>query len=55
MNPHNMPNMEKVWKELAKYDIHSEADLDKHMATMPRLNITCMVSKVKKVKVTEEK
>jgi hypothetical protein len=41
------PNIEAIWKELAKYGIHSERDLDKAIENMTPLNIGCMVSPVK--------
>lgn len=54
LKPNDMPNIETVKRELAKYGIYTESDLDNHMATMERLNITCMVSPIKKEKIIKE-
>lgn len=43
------PNIEKVRKALSKYGIYTEKDLDEAIKKLPPLNISCMVSPVKKV------
>lgn len=40
------PNINKVWKALAAYGIHSEKELDEAIKNMKPLNIGCMVSPV---------
>ena len=40
-------DINKVWQALAKYGIHTEAELDEAIKKMPALNIGCMVSPVK--------
>lgn len=40
-------NMDKVWKALAKYGVHSEKELDEALKNMAPLNISCMVSPLK--------
>lgn len=39
-------DINKVWQALAKYGIHTEAELDEAIKNMPTLNIGCMVSPV---------
>ncbi len=41
--------IDKVWKALAKYGIHSEKELDEALKNMKPLNISCMVSSLKTV------
>lgn len=36
--------VEKAWKALAKYGIHTEEQLDEAIKNMPPINIGCMVS-----------
>ncbi|MBU5438319.1 hypothetical protein KQI42_09880 [Tissierella sp. MSJ-40] len=40
--------IDKVWRALATYGIHSEKDLDEAIKNMKPLNIGCMVSPVNK-------
>lgn len=40
--------LEKIWEALAKYGIHTEAELNEALKEMEPLNIGCMVSPVKK-------
>jgi hypothetical protein len=44
----NKPDINKVWKALAKYGIKSEKELDEAIKNMNPINIGCMVSPVKK-------
>ena len=39
------PNVEKLWKALAKYNIYNEEQLNAAVREMKPLNISCMVSK----------
>lgn len=41
-------NMEKLWKELKKFGINNEKELDEAIAKMKLLNIGCFVNKVPK-------
>lgn len=43
------PKIEKVRKALSRYGIYTEKDLDEAIKKLPPLNISCMVSPVKKV------
>lgn len=47
--------IDKVWKALAAYGIHSEKDLDEAIKNMKPLNIGCMVSPVNKTLACEKK
>lgn len=40
--------VEKLWKALKKYDIHTEEQLNEAMIDMKPLDISCMVSPVNK-------
>ncbi len=42
----NKPNIQSIWKALAKYGIHTEKELDEAIKKMIPLNIGCMVSPV---------
>lgn len=46
--------IDKIWKKLATYGIHSEEELDVAIAKMKPLNIGCMVSPIKKEKARRE-
>lgn len=39
-------DIDKVWKALAKYGIHSEKELNEAIKNMKPLNIGCMISPV---------
>jgi len=41
------PKIEKVWKALAKYGIHSEKELEEALKKTKPLDISCMVSPLK--------
>jgi len=43
----NKPKIDKVWKALARYGIHSEKELDEAIKNTKPINISCMVSPVK--------
>lgn len=49
------PTIERLWAELAKYDIYTEEQLNAAIAEMEPLDISCMVSKVDFSKQLEEK
>ncbi len=40
--------LQKIWKALSKYGIHTEEELNTAIKQMKPLNIGCMVSPVKK-------
>jgi hypothetical protein len=48
------PDINKVWKALAKYGIKSEKELDEAIKNMKPLNIGCMVSPVNKISISRE-
>lgn len=48
------PKIDKVWRALAAYGIHSEKDLDEAIKNMKPLNIGCMVSPVNKTVIAGE-
>lgn len=43
-NANEAQQVEKIWKALAKYGIHTEAELKEAVKKMKPLNIGCMVS-----------
>lgn len=47
--------IERLWAELAKYDIYTEEQLNAAIEEMEPLDISCMVSKVDFSKQLEEK
>lgn len=49
------PTIERLWAELAKYDIYTEEQLNAAIEEMEPLDISCMVSKVGFSKQLEEK
>lgn len=46
--------VEKLWKALKKYDIHTEEQLNEAMKEMKPLDIGCMVSPIKETVAVEE-
>ena len=49
------PTIERLWAELAKYDIYTEEQLNAAIEEMEPLDISCMGSKVDFSKQLEEK
>lgn len=53
----SQPNIEKIMKALAKYNIHNAEELNEAMKKMKPLDITCMVSPprgdISKIKIEE--
>lgn len=48
-------NIEKVWKELKKYGIHNEKELDEALEKMTPLNIGGFVNKMPPSKIEHKK
>lgn len=46
--------VEKLWKALKKYDIHTEEQLNEAMKEMKPLDIGCMVSPIKETVAVEK-
>lgn len=46
-------NIEKIWKELKKYGIHNEQELDEALKNMKPLNIGGFVNEIPKLQKEE--
>ena len=50
----NKPKIDKVWRALAAYGIHSEKELDEAIKNMKPINIGCMVSPINKTPISRK-